>query len=175
MAQAAGIGRQRERTGVRPTLVRNSRILIGLGFLGSAIAFVVSLSMAVLACSSIFAQHAMTADRIAAACLWALGAWIMAMSYVFLWRQGQVMTHCSVLLDSQGAHFKLGGKNDGREVFMPWDEIAAVHHKRIPTAQKFTVLGTDTSTVTFTSYNFYRPKKVARLIAAGAGLPLLRD
>lgn len=96
------------------------------------------------------------------------------MSYVFLWRQGRVMAYCSVLLDNRGAHFKLDGTKDSKEIFLPWDGIAAVRHKRIPEAQKFTVLGTDTSAVTFTSYSFYRPKKVARLIAARAGLPLLR-
>ena len=130
--------------------------------------------MAVLACSSIFPLHEINFDRIAAACLWAAGAWIMAMSQVFLWRQGRMMAHCWVLLDNSGAHFRLGGTNDEEEVFMPWNGIAAVHHKRIPNAEKFTVLGTDTRTVTFTSYSFYRPKKVARLIAARAGLTVLR-
>lgn len=173
-AQAAGIRQQPDSLGARPMLVRNSRILIGLSFLGSAAALCVSLCMAVLACSSIFPLHAINFDRIAAAFLWTLFAWIMAMSQVFLWRQGRSMANCSVLLDNSGAHFKLEGRRDSREVFLPWNGIAAVHHKRIPDAQKFTILGADTSTVTFTSSNFYRPKRLARLIAARAGLPLLK-
>ena len=44
--QAAEIGREQELGRVRPTLVRNSRVLIGLTFLGSAAAFVISLCMA---------------------------------------------------------------------------------------------------------------------------------
>ncbi len=57
---------------------------------------------------------------------------------------------------------------------MPWNRIEAVHYKRISNAHKFTILGMDSSTVTFTSYSFYRPKRVARLIAERAGLPLVR-
>jgi hypothetical protein len=49
-----------------------------------------------------------------------------------------------------------------------------VHYKRIENIQKFTILGSDTSIVTFTSNSFYRPKRVARLIAEHAGLPLVR-
>jgi hypothetical protein len=57
---------------------------------------------------------------------------------------------------------------------MPWTEIEAVHYKRIENAQKFTILGRDSTTVIFTSYSFYRPRRVARIIAARAGLPLVR-
>lgn len=174
LAQIAGIDREQELGRVRPTLVRNSRVLIGLTFLGSAAAFVISLCMVALALASIFPLHAINFDRAAVAFLWAVGAWIVAAANVFLWRQGRLMAHCSVLLDNHGAHFKLGDTNDTEEVFMPWNGIAAVHHKRIPDAQKFTILGKDTSIVTFTPNNFYRPRKLAHLIAARAGLPVLR-
>ncbi|MGA2569563.1 MAG: hypothetical protein ABSF23_03520 [Terracidiphilus sp.] len=174
LAQAAGIGRQLESRSDRPTLIRNSRILISLSFLGSAVAFCISLCMAFLACSSLFPLRSIDLDTIATAGLWAIGSWIMAVAYVFLWRQGKVMSNCSVLLDTRGAHFRLDGTSNPTEVFFPWDGIAEVRHKRIPEAEKFTILGTDTRTITFTSYGFYRPKKVARMIAARAGLPLLR-
>ncbi len=174
LARAAGMGRQQELSRVRPTLVRNGRILIGLIFLGSAASLVICLSMAALAISSIFPLHAINLEKAAAAFVWATGAWLMAASNVFLWRQGRLLAHCSVLLDNLGAHFKLGDRNDTEEVFMPWNGIAAVHYKNAPNARKFTILGTDTNTVTFTSHCFYRAKNVARLIAARAGLPLLR-
>jgi hypothetical protein len=83
------------------------------------------------------------------------------------------MAHCSILLDSYGAHFNLDNANDAKEVFMPWNGIEAVHYKRIPNAQKFTILGTDTNTVTFTSHVFYRPRRVAQMIAKRAGVPLV--
>ncbi len=174
LAQSAGFDQQRESLRVRPMLVRNSRILVGLTFLASAVALGLSICMTCVGCAYLFPLHALTFDRLAAASLLALGAWLMAMSYVFLLRQGRVLAFCSVLLDNFGVRFRLGGTRNSREVVLPWDGIAAVHHKRFPHGQKFTVLSTDTSTVTFTSNCFYRPRKVARLIADGAGLPVLR-
>ena len=160
--------------GASPTLLRNNRVLIFLTYVGSVASLIISLCMMFVALKTIFPLSAMNLDRFAAGALWVLGAWLMAMSQVFLWRQGKLMEHCSVLLDSYGAHFKLDNTNDAEEVFMPWNTIEAVHYKRIRNAQKFTILGTDTKTVTFTSHAFYRPRRVAQLIAKRAGLPLVR-
>jgi hypothetical protein len=160
--------------GQRPTLLRNNRVLIFLTFLGSITALGASLCMVVVALMSFLPFGALNMDRFAAGALWLLGAWLMAMSQVFLWRQGNLMTQCSVLLDTRGAHFMLGNTTGDKEVFMPWNGIEAVHYKRIENTQKFTILGSDTSIVTFTSYSFYRPRRVARLIAERAGLPLVR-
>lgn len=158
----------------RPTLLRNNRVLIFLTYLGSIASLFISLSLVFIALSTIFPLGGITRDRLAAGALWVLGAWLMAMSQVFLWRQGNLMSHSSVLLDRFGAHFKLGNTVNEREVFMRWNEIEAVQYKRIENAQKFTILGTDLSAVTFTSNAFYRPRRVARMIAERAGLPLVR-
>lgn len=174
LMQARAFSRKLSSPGERPMLLRNSRVLIFLSFLGSLAAFGIALGMAAVALTSIFPLSAINSNRFAAGALWALGAWLMTMSVVFLWRQGRVMTNCSVLLDSDGAHFKFGSTGAEKEVCMPWNGIAAVRYKRIPNVQKFTILGTDTSMVTFTSSSFYRPKKVARLIAERAGLPVVR-
>jgi hypothetical protein len=174
LVPGTGVSQHVHLLGARPTLLRNNRVLIFLTYFGSIASLIISLSMAFVALTTIFPLSAMNLDKFAAGALWVLGAWLMAMSQVFLWRQGKLMAHCSVLLDSYGAHFKLGNTNGAKEVFMPWNGIAAVHYKRVPDAQKFTVLGTDTSMVTFTSHAFYRPKRVARLIAERAGLPLVR-
>jgi hypothetical protein len=174
LAQAQGIRQQVGLSGAHPILLRNNRILIFLSFLGSIVALGVALCMVLVSLTSIFPLSAMNLDRGAAGALGVFGAWLMAMAQVYLWRQGQLMAHCSVLLDDHGAHFRFGNTEDAKEAFMPWNGIEAVHYKRIPNAQKFTILGTDSSTVTFTSYSFYRPKRVARLIAERAGLPLLR-
>lgn len=174
LAQAQGVRQQVGLSGAHPILLRNNRILVFLSFLGSIAALFVALCMVLASLTSIFPLSAMNQDRGAAGALWMLGAWLMAMAQVYLWRQGQLMAHCSVLLDDDGAHFKLGNTENLREAFMPWNGIEAVHYRRIPNAHKFTILGSDSSTVTFTSYSFYRPKRVARLIAERAGLPLVR-
>jgi len=174
LTPGAAVGQHIDLPGARPTLLRNNRVLIFLTYVGSVASLIISLSMVFFALTTIFPLGAMNLDRFAASALWVLGAWLMAMSQVFLWRQGRLMAHCSVLLDSYGAHFKLDHANDAEEVFMPWNGIEAVHYKRIPNAQKFTILGTDTNAVTFTSHAFYRPRRVAQLIAKRAGLPLVR-
>ena len=174
LAPAAGIGRQREATNDRPILLHNSSILTGLSFVGSVAAFCISLCMAFLACSSLFPLSSINLDTIATAGLWAIGSWIMAVAYVYLWRQGRVMSNCSVRLDGRGAHFRLDGTRDSGRVFFRWEEIAEVRHLRIPEAETFTILGSEAKTVTFTSCCFYRPRKVARMIAERAGLRILR-
>jgi len=174
LARALGIRQQVTTSGTQPVLLRNSRVLIFLSFLGSMAALFVALAMVAVALTALFPLRALNVDRFAAGAVWGLGAWLMAMSQVFLWRQGNTMSNCSILLDNHGAHFRLGDAKNGKEAFMPWNEIAAVHYKRIPNAQKFTILSKDTNIVTFTSYSFYRPRRVARLIAQRAGLPLLR-
>ncbi len=174
LSPSTGVRRPIQWAGEQPTVLRNNRVLIFFTFLGSIAAFGVALCMVVVAFMSFLPFGALNLDRFAAGALWLLGAWLMAMSQVFLWRQGHLMSGCSVLLDKRGAYFKLGNAADGKEVFMPWSGIEAVHYKRTGNAEKFTILGSDTSTVTFTSYSFYRPRRVARLIAERAGLPLLR-
>ena len=173
LAAGTGVSQHVELAGARPMLLRNNRVLIFLTYLGSVASLIISLSMVFVALTNLFPLSAMNLERFAAGALWVLGAWLMAMSQVFLWRQGKLMAHCAVLLDNYGVHFKLGDTNDQKEVFMPWNGIEAVRYKRIPNAQKFIVLGTDTNTVTFTSHAFYRPKRVARMIAERAGLPLV--
>ncbi len=174
LSPSSGVRRPIHLVGEQPTLLRNSPVLIFLTFLGSAAALGISACMAIVALTYFFPLGALNMDRFAAGALWGFGAWLMAMSQVFLWRQGHLMAHCSVLLDTRGAHFMLGNTTGDKEVFMPWNGIEAVHYKRIENTQKFTILGSDTSTVIFTSYSFYRPKRVARLIAEHAGLPLVR-
>ena len=174
LSPSSGVRRPIHLVGKQPTLLRNNRVLIFLTFLGSLAALGISLCMVVVALMSFLPFGALNLDRFAAGTLWGLGAWLMAMSQVYLWRQGNLMTRCSILLDTDGACFRIANANNGKEVFMPWNGIEAVRYKRIENLQKFTILGTDTSTVTFTSYSFYRPRRVARLIAERAGLPLVR-
>jgi hypothetical protein len=174
LSPSAGGRRPLHMVGDQPTLLRNNRVLIFLTFLGSAAALGISVCMAIVALTYFLPFGALNLDRFAAGALWGLGAWLMAMSLVFLWRQGHLMASCSVLLDTKGVYFRIANASNSKEVFMPWNGIEAVHYKRIENTQKFTILGSDTSTVTFTSYSFYRPKRVARLIAENAGLPLVR-
>jgi hypothetical protein len=57
-------------------------------------------------------------------------------------------------------------------MFLDWGNVASISHRRSGNNQIYTVTAADGSTATFTSYTFFRPKKVARLIAARAGLSI---
>jgi hypothetical protein len=82
------------------------------------------------------------------------------------------MLNFRVKLDQRGADFNLGTKKKPVELLMLWDKVASVQQKRVGNAQEFTIMGTDGSRATFTSYTFFRPKKVARMIAERAGLSI---
>jgi hypothetical protein len=82
------------------------------------------------------------------------------------------MINFNVKLDERGADFNLGTKKKPRELFMAWEQVSSVQQKRVGNAQEFTILGSNGSRASFTSNTFFRPKKVARMIADRAGLTI---
>jgi hypothetical protein len=89
-----------------------------------------------------------------------------------LFSLGRAMAGYQVRLDNRGVEFSLGTKKKPAELFMEWGQIAAIKQMRVGNAQQFWVEGTDGSEARFSSYTFFRPKKVARLIAARTGLAI---
>ena len=77
-----------------------------------------------------------------------------------------------VTMDSRGAIFNLGTKKQPADLFLAWDQIAAIWHKRVGNAQQYYVQGKDGTQARFSSYTFFRPKHVARLIAERTGLAI---
>jgi hypothetical protein len=77
-----------------------------------------------------------------------------------------------VKLNSLGVEFNLGTKKKPSNLFLGWDQISAIKRKRVGNAQQYSVYGADGSDAVFSSYTFFRPKKVARLIAARTGLEI---
>lgn len=175
-ARAVGIDRHLMAIRIRPVVIRNSRILIGLALAGGVAAFPTSIGLGVMCCLNIFTEPAgrNTLDRFAVAALCALGAWLMAATCVYLWRLGDIMAYCAVRLDSYGAHFRLDSVRDSKETFIAWEDISAVRYKHIAGEQKVTIQGTGDVSAVFTSNLFYRPRKIAQLIASRAGLPVMR-
>jgi hypothetical protein len=77
-----------------------------------------------------------------------------------------------VLLDSRGVNFNLGTKKKPSDLFLTWDQVSAIKHRRVGNAQQYFVQGADGSEARFSSYTFFRPKKVARMIADRTGLAI---
>lgn len=82
------------------------------------------------------------------------------------------MAHCRAQMDERGVEFRLGTKKKPADLFMAWETIASIRRKRVGNAYEFTVAGRDGSVARYTSYTFFRPTKVARLIAERTGLTI---
>lgn len=91
---------------------------------------------------------------------------------VYMWAQGGRMAFYEVDFGADGLRFRLGTQQNPQEQFFAWDDIAAVEYKRIVNIQSGSVVGKDNSLVEFSSYTFFRPKKLVKLIAARSGLPI---
>ena len=89
-----------------------------------------------------------------------------------MWAQGGRMAFYQVGFDNEGLRFRLGTEEHPEEKFFAWNQIAAVEYKRILNIQSGSVVGTDNRLVQFSSYTFFRPKKLVNLIAARTGLPV---
>jgi hypothetical protein len=103
---------------------------------------------------------------------WGFGALAFGYGCPWLWKLSRGMTVYKVILDSRGVNLNLGTKKRPSDLFLAWDQVAAIRHKRVGNAQNYYVLGKDGSQAIFSSYTFFRPGKVARLIAERAGLAI---
>jgi len=135
-------------------------------------ALFMAVCMLLFVMSLLFPLSGLTAGKGLSAFQWALGAFAIGAMGPWLWQMGREMANYHVRLDSRGVQFSLGTRKKPQELFLAWDQICAIKHKRAGNAQLYMVQGTDGSLASFTSYTFYRPRKVARLIAERTGLAI---
>ena len=159
----------------KPVAVRNSRFLIGVTLVGSVFAIFMALCMALIAFSALFPLSGLTLARTWNALGWSFSACATGWMCPWLWKQGLSMANCEVRLDDRGVEFCLGTKKSPQELFLAWERIAAIKYKRVGNNQVYRVIGTDSSEAQFTSYTFFRPKKLARLIADRTGQSIQKD
>lgn len=153
-----------------PVAVHNSRIAVATIFGISIGAGFISICM-VLYVFSIFSSG-FGLSNLFSAMVWALSAFSIGYMCPWLWKMASSMSAHRVMLDTHGVTFKLGTKKKPVDVFLAWDQIAALWHERINNAHYYFVQSTDGSEVRFSSYTFFRPKKVVRLISARTGLAI---
>jgi hypothetical protein len=154
-----------------PVVVVNSRFLIGITMLCS-IFFGLTAVCFVLVLFSTFSSGGSGGGNLFSALRW--GGFALFFGYLCprIWKLSLAGIHHKVTMDTNGAMFNLGTKKQPADLFLAWDQIAAIRHKRVGNAQQYSVFGRDGSEARFTSYTFFRPKKVARLIAERTGLPI---
>jgi hypothetical protein len=153
----------------RPHVLHNSRLVCwGTIFVGICSVFI-GICMMFIVISVLTPWSALSFMRVLAAVQWGLGGVAMCAMCPALWKWGRGMLHKKVRLDEHGADFSLGTSKDPCHVFLRWDLIESIVQKRVGGAQQFTVTASDGSYAQFTSYTFFRPRHVARLIAERAG------
>jgi hypothetical protein len=166
----AGITSEIEMQRGIPVRVHNSRIAIATIFLISISAAFISICM-VLYVFSIFSSG-FSLSNLFSALVWALSAFSIGYMCPWLWKMASSMSAHRVTLDVHGVNFKLGTKKKPVDVFLGWDEISGLWHERINNAHYYFVQSKGGGEVRLSSYTFFRPKKVVRLIAARTGLAI---
>jgi hypothetical protein len=156
----------------KPVTLHNSRILIAATMAGAVVSLLMAVCMVFLVISQVFPLDALTGGRAFSALQWALSAVATGLMCPWLWGLGRAMAFYQVRLDEKGVNFRLGTRKTPQELFIAWDNVGAIRHKRVGNSQVYWVNGKDGSEAQFSSYTFFRPKKVARLIAARADLPI---
>ena len=165
----AGINSQIEINRSKPVVLRNSRLLCWVTLAGSVFTLIMAVCMVLLVLTQVFPLSDLNSDKGWSAFRWSLSACAMGYMCPWLWQMGRTMANYQVRLDSRGVDFILGTKKKPQELFLTWDQIAAIKHKRVGNVQQYFVQGTNGSEARFNSYTFFRPRKVARLIAARTG------
>lgn len=154
------------------TVLRNNRLLCWVTMSGSFFAVIMAACMALMVVSLVFLSGALNFSLALSALQWALAAVAMGYMSRWLWKLGRAMQGYQILLDVRGVTFNLGTPKARADLFLAWNQIAAIKSKRNINVQSYLIEGTDGSRVSFSSYTFFRPKKVARLIAGRAGLEI---
>jgi len=168
----AGINSQMEMYRATPVVLVNSRLLIAVTMFGSIISAFFAVCMALMVFSIFSSGGGSSGGNLYNALWWGFGALAFGYGCPRLWILARAMANYRVILDGRGATFNLGTKKQPADLFLPWDQIAAIRHKRVGNAQQYYVVGRDGSEARFSSYTFFRPKKVARLIAERTGLAI---
>lgn len=166
------IATQMEFNPSRAVILRNSRFLCWVTVSGSFFAAIMAACMILIVISRVFLSGEFNVSRAFSALQWALAALFMGYTCTWLWSLGRAMAGYYVQLDERGVTFNLGTKKAPSELFIAWSQLAAIKCKRNVNVQFCQVEGKDGSSATFSSYTFFRPKKVARRIAERAGLSI---
>jgi len=167
-----GITSQIEMNRATPVVLENSRFLIGVTMIGSVIFAFFAVCMVLMVFSVLSSGGGLSGGNLYNALWWGFGAFAFGYGCPWLWKLSRAMADYRVTLDGRGVNFNLGTKKQPSDLFLAWDQIAAIRHKRVGNAQQYTVQGRDGSEARFSSYTFFRPKKVARLIAERKGLAI---
>jgi len=169
---SAGINSQIESYRAAPVVLRNSRFLIAVTMLCSIACAFIAVCMAIFDISTFSISGPFAFYAWKSFCYWLAGALAFGYGCPRLWKLARAMAVHQVQMDGRGVNFILGTKKKPAVLFLLWDQIASIKQKRIGHAQQFYVQSKAGSEARFSSYTFFRPRKVARMIAERAGVAI---
>jgi hypothetical protein len=152
-----------------PIILRNSKIACWITRLGGIVGGVGAAGMAILALASLFPFKA---SGLFNAVWFTFAALAFGVACVRLWALGRDMQEYRVVLDHSGVNFSLGTKKKPVDMFLAWDQIAAIKRRRAGNSMQFFVETKDGKWIRFTSYTFFRPRKVAKTISQWSGVAI---
>lgn len=156
----------------KPLKFHNSRILVALLALFGVSGLLIALGMALEAISLFFIQHGHIFLRMLAGLQWGLGGVSIAAIGIAFWKFALRAGFHQVRLEPDRIHFRLGTRKKPYEASIAWNQISAVSHQLRPDNHYIFISGKDGTQVGYTAYDIFRYKKLARLIAARANVPL---
>jgi hypothetical protein len=156
-------------TDAEPMIFRNNRFCLAIVIISAFVAAAFALGSLAGGVLAIFPLREFNFHRLITVISLVVSGGVMAVIALQMWGLGIGMGFYQARLDSGGVHFRFGSKGRPNEQSFAWDQIASINHKRVANYQYFAVAGKDDRLVEYTSYTFFRPKKLSRLIAARAG------
>jgi len=168
----AGIDSQIALARATPVVWRNSKLLCWAVALMGLVAAFLGVCLLIVGLTVIFPLSHITMSRAVNGALWMLGAIFVGGQCPQFWALGRAMTHYQVLLDERGVTFNLGTKTKPSDLFLRWDQIGSIQYRRAGNSKQFWIEGNDAGKAVWSYYTFFRPGKVAQLIADRTGLPI---
>lgn len=152
---------------------RNSRFLIAVTISAAIVGLCMAVGMLLVALTQVVPWRGHAWGDSLSAISWFFAAFCSASVALFVWRIGLTMCHNEAQLNSEGVGFRQDGMNFQQRQFVEWDKIAAIRHTRSGNCQRYAVLSKDGSATEFTSYTFFRPRRLAKEIAHHCGQAIL--
>ena len=163
-----------ENAGQKSETFRNNRLLIVTVFLASAVGLLIAPCLAILCLTTLLPLHGYTLSRVIWAVCYFVAAGFSFNSGTKLWRLAVGMIRPKATLDAEGVRFRMVSEKpaDFQEQFVPWDQIAAIRHRRMGNNQFYSVVTKDNLVIAFDGLAFFRSRTLAQRISARAGIAI---
>jgi hypothetical protein len=155
-----------------PLVIRNSRAVTALVRFVGFFMLAAALLFPFAAAWKIFHEQESAMQRTKEAVVIVLGCSVVGILGLALWAQGDSMKFYEARLEPAGVRFQLGFAKAPKVTVIPYASITAVNYIMPMNTAYASVVTGDGTTLKWSSYEFFRTKKLALAIAARAGQEL---